>query len=591
MPRRTARTAFLIGRTVMVKAYKHIGRRDPFRGRTPLRGRALLREPALNKGTGFSPEERKSLALEGLLPYQSKTLAQLAARVYSRVRSYPNALDKYIALASLRDRDETLFYRVLIDHIEELMPIVYTPTVGEVTQTYSHVFQQGRGVWITPDMQGRMESVLRNCLTGREVRLLVVTDNEAILGIGDQGAGGMAISHGKLDLYIAGAGIHPSETLPVSLDFGTDNEALLGDDQYLGWPHPRLRGDRYYALIEEFVEAVRKVHPLALVQWEDFRKDNALRILDTYRTRIPSFNDDIQGTGAVVLAGIEMALARSGGDIAAQRIVVLGAGAGGLGIVRQIRAQWTEKGVSRRDQQARVAVLDRKGLIVESEETDAYKRELAWPVELARQYGLEVRTRRDLAHVVAAFKPTILIGASGHGGAFTEETVREMARHAPHPIIFPCSNPTESSEAIPEELFHWTEGRCLVATGSPFPDVEYRGRRHQIGQGNNAFIFPGLGLGASAVRARMVTDEMIDAASRALADQLTAEERAAGQIFPAIDRLRAVSFAVAVAVGRRAVESGAGRTYGGSIEDAVARRVWEPRYPQFDDPAVPLALR
>ena len=559
----------------MVKAYKHPRRRDP------LRGRALLREPTLNKGTGFSAQERKALALEGLLPYQSKTLEQLATRVYSQIRRYPNALDKYVALAALRDRDETLFYRVLIDHIQDLMPIVYTPTVGQVTQTYSHVFQQGRGLWITPDMQGRIEQVLRNCLTGRDVRLLVVTDNEAILGIGDQGAGGMAISHGKLDLYIAGAGMHPGETLPVSLDFGTDNEDLLNDEQYLGWPHRRLRGDRYYALIEEFIEAVRTVHPLALVQWEDFRKDNALKILDTYRTRIPSFNDDIQGTGAVVLAGIEMALSRIGEDITAQRIVVLGAGAGGLGIVRQIRAQWSARGVAERDQQARVAVLDRKGLIVESEETDAYKRELAWPVELARHHGLEARSRRDLAHVVAALKPTILIGASGHGGAFTEAMIREMARHTPRPIIFPCSNPTENCEARPAELFKWSDGRCLVATGSPFPDVEYGGRRHTIGQGNNAFIFPGLGLGASAVTARMVTDGMIDAASRALADQLTADERAAGQIFPAIDRLRAVSFAVAVAVGRCAVETGVGRTSAESVEDAIARRVWEPRYPQI----------
>ena len=289
-----------------------------------------------------------------------------------------------------------------------------------------------------------------------------------------------------------------------------------------------------------------------------------------------------------MLAGIEMALSRIGEDITAQRIVVLGAGAGGLGIVRQIRAQWSARGVAERDQQARVAVLDRKGLIVESEETDAYKRELAWPVELARHHGLEARSRRDLAHVVAALKPTILIGASGHGGAFTEAMVREMARHTPRPIIFPCSNPTENCEARPEELFKWSDGRCLVATGSPFPDVEYGGRRHTIGQGNNAFIFPGLGLGASAVTARMVTDGMIDAASRALADQLTAEERAAGQIFPAIDRLRAVSFAVAVAVGRCAVETGVGRTSAESVEDAIARRVWEPRYHKYDDPAVSL---
>ncbi|MCY3731264.1 MAG: NAD-dependent malic enzyme [Rhodospirillaceae bacterium] len=556
-----------------------------------IRGRALLREPSLNKGTGFSAQERRALALEGLLPFQSKTLEQQAARVYSQIRRYPDALDKYIALAALRERDETLFYRVLIEHIEEFMPVVYTPTVGQVTQAYSHVFQQGRGLWITPDMRGRIERVLRNCVTEREVRLLVVTDNEAVLGIGDQGAGGMAISHGKLDLYTAGAGIHPSETLPVSLDFGTDNEALLGDEQYLGWPHPRLRGDRYDALIEEFVEAVRTVHPLALIQWEDFRKDNALRILDAYRTRIPSFNDDIQGTGAVALAGLETALSCIGEDIDAQRIVVLGAGAGGLGIVRQIRAEWTERGVSARERQARVAVLDRNGLIVESEETDAYKREVAWPVELARHHGLEAPARRHLAEVVAGFRPTVLIGASGHGGAFTEDAIRAMARHTLRPIIFPCSNPTENSEARPEDLFEWTGGRCLVATGSPFADVEYAGRRQKIGQGNNVFIFPGLGLGATAVGARMVTDEMIDAASRALAEQVTVEERAAGLLFPAIDRLRAVSRAVAVAVGREAVASGIGRARGATLEDTIAARVWEPRYPHYEGSTMPLSSR
>ena len=548
---------------------------------TPIRGRALLRDPALNKGVNFSPEERQALGLEGLLPFQTKSLDQQALRAYAQLCRYPERLDKYIALAALRERNQTLFYRLLIDHIEEFMPIVYTPTVGEVTQAYSHVFQQGRGLWITPDMQGRIEHVLRSCLTDRDLRLLVVTDNEAILGIGDQGAGGMAISHGKLDLYTAGAGIHPSETLPVSLDFGTNNEALLADDQYLGWPHPRLRGDRYYALVEEFVEAVRNVHPRALVQWEDFRKDNALKILDTYRTRVPSFNDDIQGTGAVVLAGLETALSSIGQTIETQRIVVLGAGAGGLGIARQIRAELTEEGVPRAEQSARVAVLDRRGLLVEGEEIDAYKRELAWPVELARARGLGDAARRQLGDVIVAYKPTILIGASGHGGAFTREMVREMARHVDRPIIFPCSNPTENSEATPEELFEWTGGRCLVATGSPFADVEYAGRRYRIGQGNNVFIFPGLGLGASAVGARIVTDEMIDAASRALAGQVTSEERSAGLLFPAIERLRAVSGVVALAVARQAVAAGVGALGDENLEDTIAKSAWVPRYSDY----------
>lgn len=543
-------------------------------------GRALLRDPALNKGTNFSPEERKTLGIEGLLPFQSKSIDQQADRVYAQLCRYSDSLDKHIALAALRERNQTLFYRVLTDHIEEFMPVVYTPTVGQVTQAYSHIFQRGRGLWITPDMQGRIEQVLSNAVTGGDARLLVVTDNEAILGIGDQGAGGMAISLGKLDLYTAGAGIHPSQTLPVSLDFGTDNEALLGDDQYLGWPHPRLRGQQYYALVDEFVEAVTKVLPFALIQWEDFRKDNALKILDTYRNRVPSFNDDIQGTGAVVLAGVKTALSVLGQTLESQRVVVLGAGAGGLGIARQIRAGLTERGIPESEQLSHVAVLDRNGLLVESENiTDDYKRELAWPVELAGAHGLTDRSSRHLADVIAAYKPTILIGASGQGNAFTEESIREMAAHSERPIIFPCSNPTENSEAAPADLFAWTDGRCLVATGSPFPEVEYSGRRYKIGQGNNVFIFPGLGLGAIAVRASVVTDGMIDAASRALVEQVNSDERSEGLLFPAISRLRAVSYAVAVAVAQQAVSADVAQVRGTSLEDTIANSMWAPEYP------------
>ncbi len=543
-------------------------------------GRALLRDPALNKGTNFSSEERKTLGIEGLLPFQSKSIDQQVDRVYAQLCRYSDSLDKHIALAALRERNQTLFYRVLTDHIEEFMPIVYTPTVGQVTQAYSHVFQRGRGLWITPDMQGRIEQVLWNAATDGDARLLVVTDNEAILGIGDQGAGGMAISLGKLDLYTAGAGIHPRQTLPVSLDFGTDNEALLGDDQYLGWPHPRLRGQQYYALVDEFVEAVTKVLPFALIQWEDFRKDNALKILDTYRNRVPSFNDDIQGTGAVVLAGVETALSVLGQTLESQRVVVLGAGAGGLGIARQIRAGLTERGIPETEQLSHVAVLDRHGLLVESENiTDDYKRELAWPVELAGAHGLTDRSSRHLADVIAAYKPTILIGASGQGNAFTEESIREMAAHSERPIIFPCSNPTENSEAAPADLFAWTDGRCLVATGSPFPEVEYSGRRYKIGQGNNVFIFPGLGLGAIAVRASVVTDGMIDAASRALVEQVTSDERSEGLLFPAISRLRAVSYAVAVAVAQQAVSADVAQVDGTSLEDIIANSMWAPEYP------------
>lgn len=545
-----------------------------------LRGVDLLRDPLLNKGTAFSAEERRALGLEGLLPVQSKTIAQQARRAYGQICKHGDDLEKYVAMTNLRERNETLFYRVLMDHIEELMPIVYTPTVGLATQRFSHVFQRGRGLWITPDMRGRIADVLRVAVPAPNVRLLVVTDNEAILGIGDQGAGGMAISLGKLALYTAGAGIHPAQTLPVSLDFGTDNEALLADDQYLGWPHRRLRGEPYYELIEEFVEAVRTLFPEALVQWEDFRKFNALTILYTYRERVPSFNDDIQGTGAVVLAGLACALDATSRTWHSQRVAILGAGAGGLGIARQIKAAMAEHGMSRDDQTRAIGVLDRDGLLVGDRAiTDEYKKELAWPAQLAQAQGLADPAHRDLARVIAAFRPTVLIGASGQGGAFTEEMVREMARHHPRPIIFPCSNPTENSEARPEDLFEWTEGRCLVATGSPFPPVSYGGRRYEIGQGNNVFIFPGLGLGALTVGARSVTDGMIDAASQALAEQVAPEERAAGRLFPAVERLRSVCYAVALAVADRALRDGVASDGGQDLEDRMASAMWQPEYP------------
>lgn len=546
------------------------------------RGIDLIRNPMLNKGTAFSAEERQQFGLEGLLPVRTKSLAQQAARIYEQLNSQPDALQKYVLLSALRNRNVHLFYRVLVDHLEELAPIVYTPTVGTATQRFSHVFQGGGGVWITPDMKGRIADVLRNAVGGQDTRLLVVTDNESILGLGDQGAGGMAISVGKLALYTAAAGIHPAQALPVSLDFGTDNEELLSDDQYLGWPAPRLRGSEYMELIDEFVEAVASVMPRALVQWEDFRKDNALKILDRFVDRVPSFNDDIQGTGAVVVAGLNSALRVKRESLAEQRIVIFGAGAAGLGVVRQIRAQLAEEGAdpARLEQ---VAVLDRNGLLVDDGRIkDPYKRELAWPAELAERHGLGDPYGRGLREVVRRFRPTMLVGVSGVGGAFTEEIVEEMAAHVERPVIFPSSNPSTSSEARPEDLFEWTDGRCLVAAGSPFGDVVRGGRRVRIGQGNNVFIFPGLGLGALAACARRVTDGMTNAASKALAAQVTDEERESGLLFPSIQRLRSVSYHVATAVVRQALEEGAADIDDADVESRVAAAIWEPEYPEYE---------
>jgi malate dehydrogenase (oxaloacetate-decarboxylating) len=555
----------------------------PRRIKVALRGIDLIRNPMLNKGTAFSAEERLIFGLEGLLPVRSKNLKQQAARIYEQLQDQPDDLQKYVMLSALLNRNTHLFYRVLSNHLEELMPIVYTPTVGTAVQRFSRVFQGGGGVWITPDMKGRMVQVLRNAVARKDVRLLVVTDNESILGLGDQGAGGMAISVGKLALYTAAAGINPAQALPVSLDFGTDNEQLLADDQYLGWPARRMRGAEYMELVDEFVEAVSQVMPKALVQWEDFRKDNALTILDRFVERLPSFNDDIQGTGAVVMAGLNSALRIKREPLAAQRVVILGAGAAGLGVARQIKTQLAEEGLDDADRAARVAVLDRYGLLVDDGRImDPYKRELAWSAEQARGAGLDDSSRRMLLDVVRKFKPTMLIGVSGVGGAFTEEVVREMARHVERPVIFPSSNPSANSEARPADLFEWTDCRCLVAAGSPFPEVECRGKRYKVGQGNNVFIFPGLGLGALAARARRVTSGMTNAASKALALEVTDDECAAGMLFPSVMRLRAVSYAIAVAVARQALEDGVADVRGDDIEAEVRATMWDPEYPEYE---------
>src|SRR5688572_15610754 len=557
-------------------------RSTPRNLKVTVRGSALMRNPALNKGTGFPLDERRTLGLEGLLPVRAKNQKQQADRIYQQLASAPDDLQKYVMLNALLNRNVHLYYRVLADHLEELMPIVYTPTVGAAVQRFSHVFQGGAGVWITPDMKGRMETVLENIIGKREIRLLVVTDNESILGIGDQGAGGMAISQGKLALYTAAAGIDPAKAIPVSLDFGTDNEQLLADDQYLGWPTRRIRGPEYLALVDEFVAAVRTVMPDALVQWEDFRKDNALTILDRYSSVLPSFNDDIQGTGAVVMAGLNSALRIKRERLAVQRIVVFGAGAAGLGVARQIKAQLADEAVVGERQARVVAVLDRGGLLVQDgRPMDDYKRALAWPAELARDLYLADPTRRTLLDVVRKYHPTVLIGLSGMARSFTQEIVREMAAHVDRPVIFPSSNPSSISEATPADLFAWTECRALVATGSPFPPVECGGRVYRIGQGNNVFIFPGLGLAAIAANATRITGAMTKVASEALAKQVTDEECEAGLLFPAVSRLRPVSFEIAVAVAHQAIQDGVAAVAHDDVERLVREARWSPDYPHY----------
>ncbi|MEM7283415.1 MAG: NAD-dependent malic enzyme [Pseudomonadota bacterium] len=548
-----------------------------------LRGEELIHEPLLNKGTGFTARERREFGLEGLLPSVIASMDVQAKRVYDHIKSCTSEFQKYIVLSNLHDRNEHVYYRVLLDYLDELMPVVYTPTVGEATQQYSRVFRRGRGMWITPEHKGRMESVLSQVARQREVSLLVVTDSESILGIGDQGAGGMAISIGKLSLYCVGAGIHPAATLPVCLDFGTNNQALLEDEYYVGWPHQRLKGDEYRDLIEEFVDAVKTVFPGAMVQWEDFRKDNALEILERYRTALPSFNDDIQGTGAVALAGVLSALRVSKQSLAEQRIVIHGAGAAGLGIARQLRSGFIQAGVDESDLTAKCAVLDSRGLLIEGRTIkDAYKQELAWDKNTAAAFDLYLEEDLSLETVVEKYKPTVLIGSSGQAGAFSESIVRTMAKHVERPIILPFSNPTSLAEARPASLYQWTDGRCLVATGSPFDDVTYGEKTYKVGQGNNVFVFPGIGMAALISQATQITDAMISTAAAALADSVTAQELDQGLLFPSVARLREVSELVTKAVTKQALkESVCASMTDEEIEQRINNAIWEPSYPKY----------
>ncbi len=542
-----------------------------------LRGTQLLNHPMYNRSTAFTREERRVLGLAGLLPDVVSSMEQQARRAYGNIARKDDALERFVGLAALQDRNEHLFYRVLADHLEEFLPIVYTPTVGLACQQYSRIFRRARGLWITPEHKGHMSEVLTHN-PYEDVRLIVVTDNERILGLGDQGAGGMGIPVGKVAIYVAAAGIHPAQTLPISLDVGTDNEELLQDDLYIGWRHPRLRGEAYDAVVEEFVRAVKLRFPKALLQWEDFKQWNAFRLLERYRHELPSFNDDIQGTAAVAVAGVFAAARAAGRPLRDERAVIVGAGAAGVGIARLLRAALAREGVAAGDLLGAVALVDSKGLVVDAQ--DEYRRDLAWPAELAAARGL--RAGSSLLQVVRAQKPTVLVGVSGVAGLFDQELVGAMAEAVERPAIFPLSNPTSASEARPADLMAWTGGRALVATGSPFDPVDVGGRQVRIGQGNNAFIFPGVGLGVLVSEAREVTDAMFAAAADTLAAELAADEAAAGSLFPRIAELRRVTGRVAEAVVRQAMAEGVARNPVDDPADAVATAMWEPTYPGIE---------
>jgi malic enzyme len=544
-----------------------------------MRGRELLESARRNKDVAFGTEERARFGLRGLLPWRVISVEEQVELELEHIRRKDDDLEKYIGLIALQDRNETLFHRLLLDHIEELAPIVYTPTVGIACRQFSHVMRRPRGVWITPDDLGRVPELLRN--SGQEdVRLIVVTDNERILGLGDQGAGGMSIPVGKLALYSAGAGIHPAQALPVSIDCGTDNDELRRDPHYLGYPGRRLRGAAYDELIEAFVGAVSEVYPQALLQWEDFKQHNALRLLERYRHRIASINDDVQGTAAVVVGGILAALRLRGEPLARQRIVFVGAGASGIGIARLAEALMHRQGAGDSECRHALVMLDSKGLLHEGRpDLEKDKAPFALPKLAMADYGFTGDRAYGLEEVVERVAPTVLVGCSGIPGAFSEQAIRAMAGRCEQPVVLPLSNPTANAEATPADVLAWSSGRAVVATGSPFPPVEIDGAPRAIGQANNVFVFPGLGLGAIVSGAREITDDMFLVAATTLAGLVPDERLEQGIIYPALSELRLVSRSMAVAVAAEARSSGLSslgpRT---SIEEAVDGAMWFPQY-------------
>ncbi len=540
------------------------------------RGLAVLRNPLLNKGTAFSDKERDEFELRGLLPARITNMEVQEERAYTAFGGHSTDLEKYFFLSRLQDSNETLFFKLVLNHLEEMTPIIYTPVVAEACSSWSHGFRRTRGLFITPGDRGRIAKVLRHAPSDPAV--IVVTDNERILGIGDQGVGGMGIPIGKLALYSLAGGIHPADCLPISLDVGTDNGDLLKDPLYVGWRQPRLRGDEYWTFVEEFVEAVVEVFPHALLQWEDFAKGTSFRNLDTWRDRVCSFNDDIQGTAAVSVAGLLGAMRLTNGRLRDQTIVLLGAGSAGVGISSLIADAMVEEGATREEAHRNIYTLDSKGLVVKGRTgLDAHKQQFAVEPERIASWGV-VADNIPLIEVVRKARPTVLFGVSGQPGIFTEEVIRAMVRRdSERPVILPLSNPTSHAEAKPADIIQWTDGRAIVGTGSPFPDVIYNGRRHRIGQGNNVFIFPGVGLGAIVSKASRVTNGMFLAAARALAECVSDDLLELSSVYPLIDDVRAASQRVAKAVARKAVEEGVARDPEG-CEERVESAMWSPEY-------------
>jgi len=548
-----------------------------------LRGQALLETSALNKGTAFTLPERQALGLDGLLPPVVETIEEQSARAYKAYLRKSDDLERHIYLRQLQDTNEVLFYRLFLDHIEEMLPIVYTPVVAEACQEFSHIYRRPRGLILSYPHRDNIRKLLQN-RPNKNVSVIVVTDGERILGIGDQGVGGLGIPIGKLSLYTLIGGVPPEQTLPVILDVGTNNQERLSDPEYLGWRHERITGDAYDDFVDRFVQAVKQELPDTLLQWEDFAKEHARPILNRYRNQLVTFNDDIQGTASVAVGAILSAIRVSRRQLREQHIVMLGAGSAGIGVADFLREALVADGLSEAEARSRFWLVNRDGLLhSQRPELSAEQRIYAQPAERVANFPRTLAGGRiGLGDVIKQIDATILIGLSTLPGAFSEPIVREMARKCERPIILPLSNPTSKSEAVPEDLLEWTEGRALIAAGSPFPNVNYKGREMRIAQCNNVYIFPAMGLSIAATRARRVTDGMFLAAAHALAKQSPAESDPAAPLLPLLPGLRGAAIEIAIAVAEQAQREGLFPVMSPkSLRDAIVSSQWSPMYSSY----------
>jgi malate dehydrogenase (oxaloacetate-decarboxylating) len=542
----------------------------------------ILKDPLLNKGSAFTLEERDALKLHGLLPFHVSTLEEQVQRRYENFCTRQDPLSRYIFLSALQNRNETLFYRLAIEHISEMLPLIYTPTVGEASLQFSQLFKESRGLYLSYPLKEKIPEILDR-LPSKEIDVVVVTDGERILGLGDLGIGGMAIPVGKLALYTLFAGVHPGRVLPVHLDVGTNNPELLKDPLYLGWSHPRITGKEYDDFVHVFVKSLQKKYPKVLLQWEDFGREHARPLLDRYRAEVCSFNDDIQGTAATVLAAAYGAVRALKSQLKDQKIVLLGAGSAGLGICEVLIQAMKEEGLSEQEAFKRFYLVDIHGLIhADLESATPNQKKFAREKNEISKWAVKTSAHITLLEVVQNAAPTILIGVSTQAGAFTEEIVRAMADKQQHPIIFPLSNPTSKSEAHPQDLLHWTDGKALIATGSPFEPVYFSGKNIPIAQCNNVYIFPGVGLGVLISQAKKVTDNMFLAAAKILSEHAPLLSGRENSLFPAFESLREITKKIALGVALCAQSDGAAEKCSEKeLQTRLDQRMWFPEYPKY----------